>query len=249
MRYLPLVALALAFASRAVAQEPPSVALQSPLVADISQDSVEIHASFNGIQLLVFGARNQPGDLVLVVRGPSADVALRRKERIAGMWMHTDIEKYPQLPLFYGVASTRPLARVAPAATLRSLGLGSEEIMAQSNAQGRALFNAALVQHFEHDRLWQLPFGPISFFGESLFKAKINLPDRLPRGRFTIEAYLFDRGQLVGAQVIPLVTYKTGFDAHVYDTAQKQPWLYGILAILMALGGGWLANRLFHRRR
>lgn len=231
-----------------MAQEPVSVPLLTPMVADISQDRIEIHSSFNGLQLLVFGAKNQPGDLVIAVRGPKADVILRRKERIAGMWMHTDQEKYAQLPMFYGYASTRPLNRIAPASTLEALGIGADEVITGSNSRSRQLFSEALIKHMASYRTWQLPFGEITFFGESLFKAKINLPDRLPRGALTIEVYLFDRGQLVGLQTIPLQAYKTGFDARVYDTAQKKPWIYGIIAILMALGGGWLAHRLFNRR-
>lgn len=242
-----LLSLLFFCASTALAQQP-SLQLLSPMVADISQDKVEIHSSFTGLQLLIFGAKNQPGDLVIVVRGPESDVVLRRKERIAGMWMHTDQEKYMHLPMFYGYASTRPLNVVAPSTTLRALGIGAEATALASNVRSRTLFTTALLDQLSRYRLWQAPFGDITFFGESLFKAKINLPDRLPRGNFTAEVYLFDRGQLVGFQTIPLTTYKTGFDARVYDNAQKNPWFYGITAILMALSGGWLAHRLFNRR-
>ena len=80
------------FASSAMAQRPEiaPVSLVNPMVADISQTSVEIQSNFNGTQLLIFGARNMPGELVIAVRGPTANVKLRRKERIAGMWMHVD---------------------------------------------------------------------------------------------------------------------------------------------------------------
>jgi uncharacterized protein (TIGR02186 family) len=238
--------IALLFPLPASAQD--IVSLLTPMVADISQDTVEIHSSFNGAQLLIFGARNQPGDLVLAVRGPRQDVVLRRKERIAGMWMHVEQEKYPNLPMFYAYASTRPLETIAPAATLSSLQLGGGDVIDSSNGRSDPLFDEALTAQLARWRLWQLPFAPITYFGESLFKAKINLPDRLPRGKFTVEAYLFNHGQLLSFQTIPLNTYKTGFDARVYDSAQKQPWIYGILAILMALSGGWLAHRLFNRR-
>ena len=244
-----ITSLLLCIAMPAMAQQPVSVSLLSPMVADISQDKIEIHSSFNGLQLLVFGARNQPGDLVIALRGPKQNVVLRRKERIAGMWMNTDQEKYPQLPMFYGYAATRPLELIAPNATLKALGLGGDEVIAASNARSRTLFSEALIARMGRYRLWQLPLSEITFFGESLFKAKINLPDRLPRGQFTVEVYLFDRGQLVGLQTIHLNAYKTGFDARVFDNAQKEPWLYGVGAILMALAGGWLANRLFNRRR
>jgi uncharacterized protein (TIGR02186 family) len=238
---------ALMLSSPALAQRP-AVSLFTPMVADASQDTVEIHSSFNGTQLLVFGARNQSGDLVIAVRGPDANVVLRRKERIAGMWMHVEQEKYFHLPLFYGIAATRPLEQIAPPETLLALELGTSQVVRTSNARSSVLFDDALEKYLGRYRLWQSPFAPITFFSESLFKARINLPDRLPRWHFTVEVYLFDRGQLIAMQSLPLVTYKTGFDARVYDTAQKKPFLYGITAILMALAGGWLAHRLFNRR-
>ncbi len=87
-----LVCVLLAFPLHA--QQPVQVPLNTPMVADVSQAVVEIHASFNGLQLLIFGARNQPGDVVIAVRGPKANLLLRRKERMAGMWMHVEQQKY-----------------------------------------------------------------------------------------------------------------------------------------------------------
>ena len=87
----------------------------------------------------------------------------------------------------------------------------------------------------------------ITYFGESLFKARLDLPDTLPRGDYTAEIYLFDRGHLLGFQTIPLVVYHTGIDARIFDEATHHGPIYGLVAVLMALFGGWLAHRLFHR--
>ena len=242
-----LLALALTTAS-AQAQEPIQLPLNAPMVADISQNTVEIHSRFNGTQLLIFGARNQPGELVIAVRGPHTNLNLRRKERIAGMWMHVEKQKYEAIPLFYAIASTRPLADIAPLPLLQSLGLGAEQVIHLNNPGSQPIFDNALLETFAKHRTWQIAFSPITYFGESLFKAKLNLPDTLPDGQFTVEVYLVDRGKLVSAQTIPLRSYKTGFDAEVFSAAQHRPWLYGIGSILLALSGGWFANRLFNRR-
>ena len=247
MRFFPRMLLMIAMAATAPrAQEP--VPLNAPMVADISQNAVEIHSSFNGAQLLIFGARNQPGELIIAVRGPTADLQLRRKERIAGMWMHVEKQKYQTIPLFYAIASTRPILDIAPQQQLAALGLGAEQVIQSSNPNSKPLFDIALMNIFTKHRTWQVSFSPITYFGESLFKAKLNLPDTLPDGQFTVEVYLFDRGKLVSAQAMPLRTYKTGFDAKLFNAAQHRPWIYGIGSILLALGGGWLAHRLFNRR-
>jgi uncharacterized protein (TIGR02186 family) len=223
------------------------VTLNHPLVADISQNTIEIRSDFNGAQLLIFGARNVAGDIAIVVRGPATNATLRRKERIAGMWMHVDQRRYYQLPVVYALASTKPLGKLAPPSVLKSLGLGERRVVQAASKSQDDLFDKALIEALERKRWWQTPFGAITYFGESLFKARINLPDSLPSGNYTAEVYLFNRGQLLGYQTIPLTSYKTGFDASVANAARHNGLLYGIGAILMALFGGWLAHRLFHR--
>ncbi|MES2984801.1 MAG: TIGR02186 family protein [Pseudomonadota bacterium] len=248
MMTLPILIASLLLSLPALAQEANhAVSLTNPMIADISRNTVEIRSDFNGTQLLVFGVRNVPGDLVIVVRGPTALVTLRRKERIAGMWMHVDQRKYDKLPLFYAIASTKPLSRIAPPSTLQSLGLGESRIILTANSVPDDIFDKALDHTLSTKNWWQAPFTKITYFGETLFKAKLEMPDTLPSGDYTAEVYLFNRGKLLGFQTIPLITYKTGFDARIYKMAQKNGLLYGILAISMALFGGGLAHRLFRR--
>lgn len=230
-----------------VAVQREALTLAGPMVADISQSSIQIHSSFNGTELLVFGARNARGDLVVAVRGPAANMRLRQKERIAGMWMHVDQTRYNDLPMFYAIASTRPLKRIAPAYTLNQLGLGEHAVVTTAAPQATSAFNKALRETMERKLRWQEPFGRITYFGESLFKARLHLPSTMPRGHYSVEVYLFDEGKPIAFQTIPLKAFKTGMDATIYDEAQRHPWLYGIAAILMALAGGWLAHRLFKK--
>ena len=225
----------------------PGIMLNNPLVADISQNTIEIRSDFNGTQLLVFGARNGAGDLVIALRGQPINATLRRKERIAGMWMHVDQRKYVDLPVVYALASTKQLSQLAPPKTLQSLGLGEGRIVQASTNASDDVFDKALVNALKRKGWWQSPFGKITYFGESLFKARIHLPDSLPSGNYTAEVYLFNRGKLIGFQTIPLASYKTGFDAAVADAARHNGLFYGLGAILMALFGGGLAHRLFHR--
>lgn len=247
--YKALAAFLMLCAAPASAQQEEStaVSLNNPLVADISQNIVEIRSDFNGTQLLIFGARNVAGDIAIAVRGPEVKATLRRKERIAGMWMHVDQRKYINLPVVYAIASTKPLSRIAPPKMLQSLGLGEGRVVAASTAASDNVFDRALAHSLAAKRWWQVPFGSISYFGESLFKVRINLPDSLPSGHYTAEVYLFNRGKLIGFQAMPLTSYKTGFDAAVADAARNNGLIYGFGAIFMALLGGWLAHRLFRR--
>jgi len=246
--YAMLVALFSCLPVQAAVQKAPeAISLAGPMVADISQSTIQIHSSFNGAELLVFGSRNVRGDLVIAVRGPHVNSILQRKERIAGMWMHVERHKYYNLPLFYALASTRPLKQIAQPYILRQLGLGEKYVVSRSSDRSLPDFDNALRDIMARKHRWQEPFGSITYFGESLFKARLKLPSNLPRGDYSIEVYLFDEGKPIAFQTVPLRAFKTGMDAWIYDEAQHDPWMYGILAIIMALCGGSLAHRLFHK--
>lgn len=228
-----------------------STASAKPLSADISTQHIELHAAFSGLDILLFGARNATGDIVVVIRGPKRNITLREKERIAGMWIYTRKAKYNDLPQYLAVASTRPLETLNASALFEALEITPEAAIrsaAQDNSTVSPRFNNALRKLKEKNRLYTADIIPISFFGETLFKARIHFPDNLPRGRYTAEIYLIADGNLIASQTLPLDAIKTGFEAWVYDTAHDAPLGYGILCILIALASGWLAHRIFRKR-
>ena len=120
-------------------------------------------------------------------------------------------------------------------------------MIAASNPKPDEKFDTAFAALMVRKRWWQPPSNRIRYFGESLFKLRVDLPDTLPSGDYTAEVYLFDRGKLIGVQTIPLRSYKVGFDARMATMAKESGLFYGLIAIGMALFGGWLAHRLFQR--
>lgn len=221
-----------------------------PLSADISTQHIELHASFSGLDVLLFGARNAPGDVVAVIRGPKRNITVRKKERIAGMWIYTQKAKYDALPQYLSVASTQPLAELQADALIQSLELTSDATIkaAEASANTPDDFNIALRTLKEKKRLYSAELIPVSFFGETLFKTRIHFPDNMPRGHYVAEIYLIEDGELVAAQTLPIDAIKTGFEAWVYDTAHKSPLQYGVLCVAIALLSGWLAHRIFRKR-
>ena len=79
------------------------------LVVDLSAPVVAITTGFTGADLLLFGVVGGAGDVVVVVRGPARDETVRRKKRIAGIWVNRDLITFEQVPSFYATATNRPL--------------------------------------------------------------------------------------------------------------------------------------------
>lgn len=228
----------------------PSLVLAKPLSADISNTNIDLHASFSGTDVLIFGARNEPGDILIAVRGPVSNVTVREKQRIAGMWMYARKAKYDALPQFVALAYTNPLHVIEAPDLIGQLHLDMETII-ESSATSRTtdkVFHDAVLRIKERKKLYDTHAEPIDFFGETLFKTRIHFPDTMPSGTYQVEVYLIQDGRLISAQAMPLYAVKTGFEAWLFNMSRERPLLYGILSVFTALSCGWFAHRIFRRR-
>ncbi|HZD25991.1 MAG TPA: TIGR02186 family protein, partial [Alphaproteobacteria bacterium] len=125
MRALHTILLAAALLA-SVAGVARNQASAQPLVADLSDHLIAVTTGFSGAKLLLFGAMDpqEGGDIVVVVRGPLRDLVVRRKDRIAGVWINNDAVEYRRVPSYYHLASTRPLTEIANAHVLAGLQIG-----------------------------------------------------------------------------------------------------------------------------
>jgi uncharacterized protein (TIGR02186 family) len=252
---LRLAAILLALASaRAYAAEPGQEEVQS----DISMREISIQSNFTGIEILIFGSvdfSHAPApdkgvyDVIVVIRAPDQALVARRKLRVAGIWVNGPGKTYPTVPEFYAVLATRPLRAITSEETLKSLGIGLGNLDFGRRTEGdldEQTFRSAVIRLKERQRLFQDVDDGVSFIGRSLFRATVDLPVNVPIGRYTAAVYLFRDGALVSKNESTLEVNKVGFERLIYLLAFRHPFLYGLLAVVMAvLAGliGWVAFR------
>lgn len=228
-----------------------SPAAAAPLVADLSTYRIDMDARFSGTRIFLFGARGDTGDVVAVIRGPARDFILRKKESIAGLWVNRGRMKFFGVPAFYAVASSKKLEDIGHPALLKQLGIGERSlIIPPGDIRLRAAFEEYAPAFFDYQhrqKLYAKDREMARFIGETLFKMDIDFPDNIPSGNYTAEIYLINEGRIAGMQIMPITVVKTGLDAWLYANAHERPALYGALAVLLALGIGWAAGRLFEK--
>ena len=106
------------------------------IIADVDDHLVEITTDFSGQDILVFGAVDAPGDVVLVMRGPVGTVQVHHKARFAGIWVNAEQMRYRSAPSFYAIASSRPISELLDDRTraIYELGLDRLQLSPASNA-------------------------------------------------------------------------------------------------------------------
>jgi uncharacterized protein (TIGR02186 family) len=223
------------------------------LVADLSHHLIAITTAFVGTNVVLFGTADRGGDIAVTVVGPRQDQIVRRKARVAGIWINRDGLAFRRVPSFYAVAATGPLERIARPDVLAQLEIGTDYLRLEPiDAAGLeiseiAAFQDALVRRKQEQDLYTAEPGRISFIGESLFRTTLAFPANVPPGIYQVQVFELRDGFAVDAQRSTLVVSKVGLEADVFDFAQQRAALYGLMAIALAIVSGWLASVIFRR--
>lgn len=229
----------------------PAAARAQQIVADLSEHLIAITTGFAGTDVLLFGATEGEGDVVVVVRGPNTEAVVRRKSRVFGIWVNTNEVTFTGVPSFYRVASSRPLAEVAPPQIRTRHELGIENLRFGTQRPRSpaeiAEFRAGLLRNREREGLFSSESGRVLFSGPRLFRVRFQLPANVPTGSYKVETLFIQNGQVVAAQSTNLTVGKIGLGADVYDFAHRYAAFYGILAVLIAVAAGWGASAAFRK--
>jgi uncharacterized protein (TIGR02186 family) len=243
-RLAPLLVAALGMTAAASARA-------ETLVADLSEHLVQITTGFTGARVLLFGALEEGGDVIVVVRGPSSDVQVRRKSRQFGVWVNTEGVTYANVPGYYAVAASKPLPDILPPAIAKQEQVGTEHLVLKPDRTldpaRAAAFRAALIRARERDGLFPPEIGPVRFLGRRLFRAEVTFPKNVPTGRYMVKVLQMREGGVVAATSVQLYVQKAGISARVYDFAHRNAIFYGLLAILLAGGAGWAGSQFFRK--
>ena len=234
-------------------------AVEPKLVPDVSQRAIEIRYSFTGAELLLFGAILYPGgrvptdqvDVAVVVKGPLRPILVREKQKVAGIWVNVESERFRSAPAFYAVASSRPLPELVDERTAAIYELGLENLQlspgAGGTAQERQRFESGLIDLQRRRQLYiENPTG-VEITEGVLYRARIKIPARVPVGEYTAETFLIRDGRVIAAAVRDIRIEKLGFERFVATAAERWSLAYGLVAVAISLLLGWGASAIFRR--
>ena len=251
---LALLLLALAVPLPAAAQE--------SVVTGVSTDNISLNANFDGSELFVFGAVRRdappptdmgPLDIVITVKGPPRTVKVRRKDRVAGLWVNNATLTVRAVPSFYAVASTRPVDKVLNETDRLRYGIGMDQavrrIQGNDSITDPTPFTDAIVRIREADGSYARLDDGVALAEETLFQTRIELPANLVEGDYAAEFFLVRDLEVLSTATTIIRVEKTGIERWLYNLSRNQPLVYGLMSVGLALLAGWLANAAFRLGR
>lgn len=227
------------------------------VVLGLSQDEVAITATFEGDEILIFGAiqretpidAERPLSVVITVEGPSSPIVVRRKERRFGIWVNTDAVEVDAAPSFYAVTTSGPLDEVLTNTenlrhnitvdrAIRSRG-------APMNITDSEAFSEALIRIRERSGLYKLIEGGVDLEEQTLFHTNVSLPANLTEGHYEARIFLTREGEVVDVYRTPIEVRRVGIGQWLFALSRGQPLLYGLMSLAIAIAAGWTASTVF----
>lgn len=229
----------------------------SSLIADISVDNIGIATNFTGEKLLMFGSisgtpHTNP-DIVITIRGPTADVIIRKKQKAYGIWTNAHETKIGPVPAFYAVLSNRSLSEIAAPTLLADYELGIpavrfEQIDGRLEPRELGEYVSSYKRLKQNDGLYRAEEDRVAIVANRLFRAEVAMPSNMPLGKYHIEFHLFENGRLIARQSDALDVDYTGLENTLHSMAYQMPWAYGVLAVILAFFMGWAIGTIFRQR-
>jgi uncharacterized protein (TIGR02186 family) len=232
--------------------------------ADVSARNVAVTSSFNGTEIVIFGAvdnSQQPSaesgyyDVVIVVEGVPGRLTVRKKSDVAGLWLNTSSATFDLVPSYYAIASTRPLDEITSEDFRSVHGMGFHHLRfkpAFGQAEGLSTedvnaFRDAIIRLKKKEGLYVQDQYGVAFIGRSLFRSTIELPANVTVGPFDTRVYLFRDEKLLSQYSVRLNLEREGLERHLHAFAFSLPLLYGVMTVAIALAAGLLASTVFRK--
>lgn len=233
----------------------PLAALAEEIVLGLSKDEVSISATFEGSEILVFGAirrdrgRNFDGDLgvIVTIAGPDESLVVRRKGKRFGIWANVESVEVGIAPSFYAVATNKPLEEILDPVEDTATRISIERAIRSLSAAETSTQNFvdALIRIRQGEDAYQYLNGGVQVDEETLFSTAITLPAALTEGQYKTEIYLTRGRQIIDLYRTTIPVRKVGLERWLFRLAHDQPFVYGIMSLAIAIFAGWAASAVF----
>ena len=240
----------------AVVMAAPALADES-IVSGLSQNRVSITADFIGSEILVYGAvkRDAPApedsalEVIVTVEGPSSPVMVRRKDRVAGIWINNAGVRIDSAPSFFAIATTGPLNHILSDTenlryditierVIRAVGIAAE-------ADNSGEFLLALLRVRTQEDRYRVLEGRVELTEDTLFRTDVELPANLVEGEYKVRIFLLRDQKVVSQQERLVGVRKVGLERFIFNLAHERPLIYGLLSLVLAALAGWVASAAF----
>ena len=225
--------------------------LAKSIIADLSNDSININTGFNGAEIFLFGTYDgkEGDDLFIFIEGPKTEATIYKKDYISGIWVNKQSVTFKDVPSFYYSIFSNSKTSEANLNYLKINNLGSSNLkLTPQNLQkllGLKMWIKSFEAKMKKNKMWITKKGTgkenIEIKNNKLFRAPVILPATVLPGDYKVKILHLRNGVRVSEENTQIFIKKSGMGSKIYNFAHDYSALYGIFAIVLAVSAGYLA--------
>jgi uncharacterized protein (TIGR02186 family) len=227
------------------------------MVTEASKSVIEVGLRYNGDRIDFSGSLAGTGAEAIIAKltSPAETVKINVKGRVGPFWMNTRQYEVENVPSMYQIQASHPLDEITTPELTEELQLGFDTIKDQmkyhivkgtdeGNDQ-ETIFQGLMKIKTEAELYAIDDTGRIEIKDGKTFDYYFDFPPDAKPGHYNVEYFLIKDKKLVGKASDTIDIKKVGLVAYIAKAAEKSPVLYGICAVLIALGTGLAVGFVF----
>ncbi len=228
-----------------------NISFAKSIVADLSNDSININTGFNGAELFLFGTYDgQEGDdLFIFIEGPKTEATIYKKDYISGIWINKESVTFKNVPSFYYsiFSKSKVTSESLNYLALNNLGSSNLKLISKNPQKYKNLdeWINSFDSRMKKNEMWITKKGTgkekIEIKDNKLFRAPVILPATVLPGNYNVKILHLRNGKKISEENTQIFVKKTGMGSKIYSFAHDYSTFYGIFAIVLAVFAGYLA--------
>jgi uncharacterized protein (TIGR02186 family) len=228
--------------------------LESTVRLRIDPTEIGVDLFYSGATVRVEGQIPAGYDAAVLCSGHESAVELKKKGKVLGfLWMNVAEVVFENVPSIYLLSTSSPLAELAPLPLLEELVVGYQALESRTvrspEQKGQEGDFAEFIKLKEAEKLYSYDEGGVKLEprpnGATQVSAECTLPAKVPWGEYEVRLFGFKEGKGRLLRTERLQLGAVGVTAGVSTLVERHGLLYGILAVLIALGVGLLTGLVF----
>jgi len=232
---------------------PATQAVQQPDSADLTLEPAwaEIGLFYGGVDLRITSEVDTGLEIAVLMTGPGGDLHFGKKEKAWGMfWAPTGNVTFEDIPGLYQLRTTVELDALAPDSVLTELGIGYGTLRTHVENGADTDLLPDLVRLKEDEGLFSYAADGINLSDGSAANRQaialsLPVPANAPLAVYTVQLFGFRDGQLVAVRQGTFELRQTAVTHFLTSLAQRHGLLYGVIAVILAVGAGLLVGLVF----
>ena len=225
------------------------------LTIKANHDDIKIDAFYHGSTVSVSGETDPGTDLVVKITSPDGHQLLKKKGKAGGfLWMNVGDLNIEHTPNLYFLHSTGELDKILDQEEIEKYVLGYQAVKdhadinpVKDEAEKTQWFDE-FIRFKESSKLYNTSLGKITLTeegGRQKYYILCDWPYQASPGDYLVTVYAVKDRKVIEKAEQTILVEQVGTVKTLFDMAKNQGALYGIIAILVALGSGFGVGMIF----